>query len=173
MRNKTPEDILRLGHLELLPLLPATQGGSDHQMIEMMMKRLQDSRNSELPYYGYLIAGLTFNFLGQQSEMEWLQGRYKAMDEKFRSSPVYQWTIDEGIAIGEERGKVTGIAIGEERCKVAGIAIGAERGIAWVIGSIASAGSSADAQKGDGHCHCAFSFPGWSGQWGCGCYQQF
>ncbi len=52
------------------------------------------------------------------------------MDEKFRSSPVYQWTIDEGIAIGEERGKATGIAIGEERGKVEGIAIGEERGIA-------------------------------------------
>ena len=111
MRNKTPEDILRLGHLELLPLLPATQGGSDHQMIEMMMKRLQDSHGFQSPYYGYLIAGLTFNFLGQQSEMESLQGRYKAMDEKFRSSPVYQWTIDEGIAIGEERG----IALGNPR----------------------------------------------------------
>ncbi len=40
MRDKTPEEILRLGHLELLPLLPATQGGGSHEIIEMMMERL-------------------------------------------------------------------------------------------------------------------------------------
>ncbi len=42
------------------------------------------------------------------------------LDEKFSASPVYQWTIEKGIAIGEERGKAEGIA--------EGIAIGAERG---------------------------------------------
>ena len=46
------------------------------------------------------------------------------LDEKFSTSPVYQWTIEKGIAIGEERGKAEGIAIGEERGKAEGIAIG-------------------------------------------------
>jgi hypothetical protein len=32
------------------------------------------------------------------------------MDEKFSVSPVYQWTIEKGIAIGEERGKAEEIA---------------------------------------------------------------
>ena len=44
-------------------------------------------------------------FLGLQDELLWLQERYKTMDEKFRSSPVYQWTLDEGIAIGEAQAK--------------------------------------------------------------------
>jgi len=32
------------------------------------------------------------------------------LDEKFSASPVYQWTIEKGIAIGEERGKAEGEA---------------------------------------------------------------
>jgi len=109
MRDKTPEEILRLGHLELLPLLPATRGGASHDIIEMMMERLLGSDDTELAYYGYIMTGLIFK--GQTSEIEWLERRYKMLDEKFSASPVYQWTIEKGIAIGEERG----IAIGEER----------------------------------------------------------
>lgn len=115
MRDKTPEDILRLDHMELLPLLPATQGGTSHEVIELMMKRLQASGDTDLPYYGYLVSGRIMKFLGQQDELLWLQERYKTMDEKFRSSPVYQWTLDEGIAIGEERGKAEGIALGKSQ----------------------------------------------------------
>jgi len=107
MRDKTPEDILRLDHLELWPLLPATQGGASHEIIEMMMERLLDSDNVELAYYGYLVAGLTFKFLRQLDEIDWLERRYKMIDEKFSVSPVYQWTLEkgreEGIAIGEAK----------------------------------------------------------------------
>src|SRR5436190_15069975 len=112
MRDKTPEEILRLDHVELLPLLPATQGGTNHEIIEMMMARLLDSPNVELAYYGYLVAGLIFKFLGQPNEIKWLQRRYKTMDEKFSVSPVYQWTLEEGIAIGEAKGKAEGKAEG-------------------------------------------------------------
>jgi len=113
MRDKTPEEILRLDHAELLPLLPTTQGGANREIIEMMMERLLDSPNVELAYYGYLVAGLIFNFLRQPDEIEWLQRRYKTMDDKFSASPVYQWTLEEGIAIGEAKGKAEGIAIGK------------------------------------------------------------
>ena len=130
MREKMPEEILRLGHLELLPLLPATQGGASHEIIEMMMERLLDLDDPGLAYYGYTMAGLILK--GQAEEIAWLERRYKMLDEKFSASPVYQWTIEKGIAIGEERGKAEGIAIGEERGKAEGIAegiaIGAERG---------------------------------------------
>jgi hypothetical protein len=122
MRQKTPDDLLHLGHAELLPLLPATEGGGSRQMVEMVMEKLLSSGSPELAYYAYLVAGLTYKFQGKKEELQWLRRRYKMIDEKFRHSPVYQWTLDEGIAIGEERG----IAIGEER----GIAIGEERGIA-------------------------------------------
>ena len=115
MREKMPEEILRLGHLELLPLLPATQGGASHEIIEMMMERLLDSDDPELAYYGYTMAGLILK--GQSDEIAWLGRRYKMLDEKFSASPVYQWTIEKGIAIGEERGKAEGIAIGAERGK--------------------------------------------------------
>ena len=46
------------------------------------------------------------------------------LDEKFSASPVYQWTIEKGIAIGKERGRAEGIAIGEERGKAEGRAEG-------------------------------------------------
>jgi len=120
MRDKTPEEILRLDHMELLPLLPATQGGASHEVIEMMMELLLDSPNVELAYYGYLVAGLIFKFLRQLDEIEWLQRRYKTMDEKFSASPVYQWTLEEGIAIGEARGEAKGIAIGEAKGEAKG-----------------------------------------------------
>jgi hypothetical protein len=130
MREKMPEELLHLGHLELLPLLPATQGGASHEIIEMMMERLLGSDDPELAYYGYTMAGLILK--GQADEIAWLERRYKMLDEKFSASPVYQWTIEKGIAIGEERGKAEGIAIGEERGKAEGkaegIAIGEERG---------------------------------------------
>jgi hypothetical protein len=126
MREKMPEEILRLGHLELLPLLPATEGGASHEIIEMMMERLLGSDDPELAYYGYTMAGLILK--GKADEIAWLERRYKMLDEKFSASPVYQWTIEKGIAIGEERGKAAGIAIGKERGKAEGIVIGEERG---------------------------------------------
>jgi flagellar biosynthesis/type III secretory pathway protein FliH len=42
------------------------------------------------------------------------------LDEKFSTSPVYQWTLETGRAEGIPIGKAEGIAIGEER----GIALG-------------------------------------------------
>ena len=120
MRDKTPEQILCLDHQELLPLLPATRGGASHEIIEMMMERLLASNNIDLAYYGYTMAGLIFK--GQLGEIEWLERRYKMLDEKFSASPVYQWTIEKGIAIGEARGKAEGkaegIAIGETKAQM-------------------------------------------------------
>jgi hypothetical protein len=116
MQDKAPEQILCLDHLELLPLLPATRGGASHEIIEMMMERLLASNNIDLAYYGYTMAGLIFK--GQQGEIEWLERRYKMLDEKFSASPVYQWTIEKGIAIGNERGQAEGIAIGESKAQM-------------------------------------------------------
>jgi hypothetical protein len=39
------------------------------------------------------------------------------MDEKFSASPVYQRTIEKGIAIGEAKGKEISRAIGEAQAK--------------------------------------------------------
>jgi hypothetical protein len=124
MREKTPEEILRLGHLELLPLLPATQGGSERSMIEWVMEQLQECGDIDMPHYGYYIAGLTLEFLNKWDDLKWLTERYKMIDEKFRDSPIYRMVVDEGILIGEERGEARGIAIGEERGKAEGIALG-------------------------------------------------
>jgi len=132
MRDKTPEDILCLDHLELLPLLPATQGGASHEIIEMMMERLLVSDPiGGLAYYGYLVAGLILK--GQERETEWLERRYKMLDEKFSASPVYQWTLDKGIAIGEAKGIAIGEAKGELHAKAQTLAQMRQRVIKMVI----------------------------------------
>jgi flagellar biosynthesis/type III secretory pathway protein FliH len=59
------------------------------------------------------MAGLILK--GQEREIEWLERSYPMIDEKFGASPMYQRTIEKGIAIGEERGKAEGIALGKSQ----------------------------------------------------------
>jgi flagellar biosynthesis/type III secretory pathway protein FliH len=46
------------------------------------------------------------------------------LDEKFSASPVYQWTIEKGIAIGKAEGRAEGIAIGKAEGRAEGRAEG-------------------------------------------------
>jgi hypothetical protein len=40
MWKKTPEDLLGLKHMELLPLLPLMQGGNKQEAVELMFTQL-------------------------------------------------------------------------------------------------------------------------------------
>jgi hypothetical protein len=109
MWKKTPEDLLGLKHLELLPLLPLTQGGSEREVVELMFARLAGEQFRQLATMGFLFAALAFHRSKRYSDQEWLESRYKHMHDILRESPAYQWILNEGRAEGIQAMQQTAI----------------------------------------------------------------
>ena len=106
--KKTLEDLLGLKHMELLPLLPLTQGGSEREIVELMFARLAGEQFRQLATMGFLFAALAFHRSKRYSDQEWLESRYKHMHDILRESPAYQWILNEGRAEGKAEGLLEG-----------------------------------------------------------------
>jgi len=104
MWKKSPEDLLGLKHMELLPLLPLTQGGMEHEIVEDMFARLAGEQYRQLATMGFLFATLAFHNSKRDSDQKWLESRFKHMHDILRESPAYQWILDEGIEEGIQKG---------------------------------------------------------------------
>ncbi len=104
MWKKLPEDLLRLRHMELLPLLPLTRGGMKREVVEDMFARLHGERNRHLATMGFLFATLAFRRAKRKDDQEWLERRFKSMHDILRESPAYQWILEEGREEGREEG---------------------------------------------------------------------
>ena len=75
MWKKSPEDLLRLKHMELLPMLPLTQGGIERDIVEMMFARLAGEQYRQLATIGFLFAALAFHRARRYSDQEWLESK--------------------------------------------------------------------------------------------------
>jgi hypothetical protein len=53
-----PDDLIRTGGVEMLTLLPLTEGGASQQMIEYMLHRLREHGDSNLEMIGFTFASL-------------------------------------------------------------------------------------------------------------------
>jgi len=104
MWKKSPEDLLSLKHMELLPLLPLTQGGMEHEIVEDMFARLAGEQYRQLATMGFLFATLAFRNSKRDSDQEWLESRFRHMHDILRESPAYQWILDEGREEGIQKG---------------------------------------------------------------------
>jgi hypothetical protein len=112
MWKKSPDDLLRLEHVELLPMLPLTQGGMERDVVEMMFVRLTGERHRQLAIIGFLFAALAFRRARRYSDQEWLERRYNHMHDILRESPAYQWILDEGKEEGRAQGLQEGLQQG-------------------------------------------------------------
>lgn len=104
MWEKHPEDLLYLKHVELLPLLPLTQGGATREIVVVMFDRLAGEQYHEFALIGFTFAAIMFRTLKQDSDLEWLEKRFRHMHDILRESPVYEWILDEGREEGIQQG---------------------------------------------------------------------
>ena len=102
MWENHPEDILDLGHAVLYPLLPLTKGGATQKIITQMFDLLSERHDHDYAVIGYLFAARTFQLFKQYSDLEWLQGRFRHMQDFLRKSPAYKWILTEGREEGRE-----------------------------------------------------------------------
>jgi predicted transposase YdaD len=96
-----PEELLRLKHLELLPFLPLTQGGAERVIVEEMLGRLSGEHHREIAAIAYLFAFRIFQKLKRDDDLEWLERKFRNMNDILRESPLYQQIVAEGEASGD------------------------------------------------------------------------
>jgi predicted transposase YdaD len=121
MWKKSPEDLLDLNHMELIPLLPLTDGGMERDAIEYMFARLPGKQYRQLATMGFLFAALAFRRAKRKNDQEWLERRFSHMHDILRESPAYQWILDEGREEGREEGIQQGVQRGVQAMQQAAI----------------------------------------------------
>jgi predicted transposase YdaD len=127
MWEKHPEDLLRLKHVELLPLLPLTKGGATREIVELMFDGLAGEPYREFALIGFTFASIMFRKLKRYSDLKWLERRFRHMHDIIRESPVYEWILAEGKAEGEAKGKAEGEAKGKAETRQAVVGLVQER----------------------------------------------
>jgi hypothetical protein len=97
------EDILRLGEVSLLALLPLTKGGATRENVELMLGELNTRENEDLALAGFTLALAMFDRseLGSKfADRKWLIERYKNMHSMLHDllhvDPMYQAIVQEG-----------------------------------------------------------------------------
>jgi hypothetical protein len=88
-----PEVLKQSGFEELLPLLPLTKGGRTLATVDDMITELVARNRSDLLDLGKLCAGLVFK---DEFDKQWLEERFKNVQEIIESSWVYQQTLEKG-----------------------------------------------------------------------------
>ncbi len=122
-----PSSTLHQPGLEgMLPLLPLTREGRQHDTVEEMITAIKATGRTELLQIGFNIAGLVFK---TDADKEWLKGRFKNMYDILEESWVYQEILEKGMQKGIEQGIEKGIEKGIKKGIVQGIEKGMQRGI--------------------------------------------
>lgn len=114
-----PSSILKQPGLEgMLPLLPLTREGRQHDMVEEMITAIKATGRNELLQISFNIAGLVFK---TDADKEWLKGRFKNMYDILEESWVYQEILEKGMQKGIEQGIEKGMQKGIEKGVTQGI----------------------------------------------------
>ena len=98
--------ILDLGHVVLYPLLPLTKGGATRKIVTHMFDLLSGEHHFDFAVIGFLFATRTFQLFKEFSDLEWLQERFRHMQDFLKDAPAYQWILEEG----REEEKAHGLA---------------------------------------------------------------
>jgi hypothetical protein len=106
MLAEIPYDtLLTKGLRGLLPLVPLAAGGAKREVIEEVIQRLlpaHDTISKELLALARLFASLAFDKEDVENQ-EWIKRRFIVLQDIFRDTPAYQYTLEEGRK--EEREK--------------------------------------------------------------------
>jgi len=98
------ETLKQTGLVGLLPLIPLTQDGSQLEVVDEVITRLEangDESISELLALTYLLSTLVFK---AKNEREWLDRRFAMLDDIIRSSWGYKKIKREGLEEGLQKG---------------------------------------------------------------------
>jgi predicted transposase YdaD len=114
----------------LLPLAPLTREGHHRDVVEKMITGLQaDNANEELFFLAYGLSSLAFE---KFDDREWLEWRFRMLDEILNDSWAFQQLRQsaeaEGLKKGLEAGREAGLEAGLEAGREAGLAAGREEG---------------------------------------------
>lgn len=90
LSKMTAQELIALNHQELLPLLPFTQGGTEHQVIEWMITELQAPEKNLLATVAYTIATLVLKREKNQSDIDWLMRRFYEMQIYYATHPCFK-----------------------------------------------------------------------------------
>ncbi|GHO94289.1 hypothetical protein KSF_043370 [Reticulibacter mediterranei] len=92
------ETLLAKGLRGLLPLVPLAAGGAKQEVIEEVIQRLlpaHDTIAKELLALARLFASLAFDKEDRENQ-EWIKRRFIVLQDIFRDTPAYQYTLEEG-----------------------------------------------------------------------------
>ncbi len=91
----------------LLPLVPLTQNGATHEIIEETVNDIErlvedETVKNELVSLTLTLASLAF--LGEKKEQDWLVRRFRMQHDLLHDTPIYQLILEEGREEGIQQG---------------------------------------------------------------------
>ena len=126
----SPDDIVNMDNIALLPLMPLTNNGTNRSELLRMFSELR-KRNiqtetpiTDLELIGYTLASLVLSKKKEKIDLEWLIRRFREMHDILRDTPIFQEILREGLAEGRELGIEQGKELGREQGREQGISEG-------------------------------------------------
>ena len=104
----------------LLPLLPLTKGGTQHERVLTMFNRLQQTARSDLMAVGAIFASLAYG-QNNTAEQTWLERVIQDMYDIVQQTPLYQSWTRKALEEGEQRGLEKGLKEGLKEGKLEGM----------------------------------------------------
>jgi predicted transposase YdaD len=108
------EQLFRTGLKGILPLVPLTRDGQQHDTIERVIEELQQpgvKKQEELLASTYGLAGLAFK---KESDHLWLKRRFAMLEEVLEESWTLQEILNKGLAEGLKKGLKEGLREGRK-----------------------------------------------------------
>jgi hypothetical protein len=102
-----PQDLLQLGSMELLTLLPLTHGGARQEMIEYMLQRLRQHGDEKLEVISFAFALLAVR--KDESTSNWLRKRFSMIEDLFEDDPMFEGIRERAFTKGEQRGALNSL----------------------------------------------------------------
>jgi len=101
---EVPGEALKQPGLEgLLPLLPLTQGGQSHEVVEETIAQLQATGQQDLLPLSYAFAALVFT---KTADKLWLKERFDKMHDILEESWAYQEIMGKGHQQGYQQAAI-------------------------------------------------------------------
>jgi hypothetical protein len=100
------EQLFQTGLKGILPLVPLTRDGQQHDVIERVIEELQQpgvKKQEELLASTYGLAGLVFK---KESDHLWLKRRFAMLEEVLEESWTFQEILEKGVEKGLKKGQL-------------------------------------------------------------------
>jgi predicted transposase YdaD len=107
-----PEILLKQNLPGLLPLLPLTQEGNRREVVEEMIRSLEQVGKKNLLALGYAFAA---RMLAQEMDQRWLKEMFMSVENIFEGTWIYDEILQKGVAKGLEQGVKQGLEQGLEQ----------------------------------------------------------